>query len=156
MSGDLVTVVPDTRLGIVADLFRRHGCKTVPVAEEDGTLRGIITQNDLIQRARVAAVSGGAGFAASLASLTTQGKGRRLRARDIMTTDLRTVRPDEGIGVLIQLLADGSVQAAPVVKGERLVGIVTRSDLLAVLARQSLLAGVLQKDHRDDGKHTAS
>jgi CBS domain-containing membrane protein len=47
------------------------------------------------------------------------------------------------VGVLVQLLADGGVQAAPVVDGDRLVGIVTRSDLLAVLAHQTVLAGAV-------------
>ena len=72
-----------------------------------------------------------------------------------MTTELGTVRPDEGIGVLVQLLADGGVQAAPVVESARLVGIVTRSDLIAVLTRQTPIAGVLQRDNRDDGARTA-
>jgi CBS domain-containing membrane protein len=60
-----------------------------------------------------------------------------------MTTLLKTVEPNDGVGVLVQLLADGGVQAAPVVDGERLVGIVTRSDLLAVLAHQTVLAGAV-------------
>ncbi|WP_112320293.1 HPP family protein [Oceanibium sediminis] len=142
MSRDLVTVAPDTRLGVVADLFRRHRFKSLPVVDGQGGLRGIITQNDLIQRARLDPAGVGAGFAAAL---TSQVRDRRLRARDIMTGDVRTVGPAESIGVLVRLLADGGVQAAPVVEGPRLVGIVTRSDLIAVLARQTLLAGALQK-----------
>jgi len=145
MSRDLITVAPDTRLGIVADLFRRHRFKTLPVVDGDGVLRGIITQNDLIQRARLDSVSGGMGFAGALTRLAGQGRDQRLRARDIMTTDLRTVGPADGIGVLVRLLADGGVQAAPVMVGPRLVGIVTRSDLIAVLARQTLLAGARHK-----------
>lgn len=141
MSRDLVTIAPDTRLGIVADLFRRHRFKTLPVVDADGALRGIITQNDLIQRARLDSVSGGTGFATSLTRLADTARGGRLRAHDIMTTDLHTVRPADGVGLLVQLLADGGVQAAPVVEGAHLVGIVTRSDLIAVLARRTLLAG---------------
>ena len=85
------------------------------------------------------------GFAGALTRLAGQGREQRLRARDIMTTDLRTVDPADGIGVLVRLLADGGVQAAPVMEGPCLVGIVTRSDLIAVLARQTLLAGARQK-----------
>jgi CBS domain-containing membrane protein len=145
MSRDLITIAPDTRLGIVADLFRRHRFKTLPVVDGDGALRGIITQNDLIQRARLDSVRGGMGFAGALTRLAGRGRDRRLRARNIMTTDLRTVGPADGIGVLVRLLADGGVQAAPVMEGPRLVGIVTRSDLIAVLARQTLLVGALHK-----------
>ena len=68
---------------------------------------------------------------------------RSLAAQDIMTIGIRTVAPADGAGVLVQLLADGGVQAAPVVKGQELVGIVTRSDLLAILAHQTMLAGTI-------------
>ena len=66
----------------------------------------------------------------------------KLVARDVMTLEVRTVAPGDGVGVLVQLLADGGVQAAPVVSNGQLAGIVTRSDLLAVLARQTALAGI--------------
>ena len=59
-----------------------------------------------------------------------------------MTAELRQVSPHDGIGVLVQLLADGGIQAAPVVDGDRLVGVVTRSDLIAALARQTVLGSV--------------
>ena len=138
MSRDLITVAPDTRLGVVADLFRRHMFKTLPVVDGHGVVRGIITQNDLIQRARLDSVGYGGGFAASLTRLACPGRDRRLRARDIMTPDLPTVGPADGIGVLVRLLADGGLQAAPV-EGPRLVGIVTRSDLIAVLVSTPLV-----------------
>lgn len=145
MSHDLVTVSPQTRLGIIADLFRRHRFKTLPVVESDGTLCGIITQNDLIQRARHDSMSRGGRFATSLTHLADTARDGRLRACDVMTPDLRIVEAEDGIGTLVQLLADGGVQAAPVVEGARLVGIVTRSDLIAVLARRTLLAGAVQR-----------
>lgn len=141
MSRDVVSVAPDERLGVIADLFRRHRFKTVPVVETDGRLVGIITQNDLIQRARHAALGTETRFAAGLRQMLDAARGGRLRARDIMTAQVQTVRPEDGIGVLVHMLADGGVQAAPVVEGDRLAGIVTRSDLIAVLSRRSVLAG---------------
>jgi len=144
MSRDVVSVTPETRLGVVADLFRRHRFKTLPVIETGGGLRGIITQNDLIQRARREALGGGLRFSEAMTRLARAARGDRMRAGDIMTTDLTTVRPGDGVGLLVRLLADGGVQAAPVVEGDRLVGIVTRSDLIAVLARRTLLAGLVR------------
>ncbi|MDR9395734.1 MAG: HPP family protein [Roseovarius sp.] len=141
MSRDVVTVTPATRLGRVADLFREHRFKTLPVVEPDSTLCGIITQNDLIQRARGDAALRHDGFASALLGMLDSVRGG-LVARDVMTTDLRTVAPADGIGALVHLLADGGVQAAPVVTAARLDGIATRSDLLAVLARRTVLAGL--------------
>lgn len=145
MSRDIVSVAPEARLGSIADLFRRHRFKTVPVVDEDRRLCGIVTQNDLIQRARLDTLSRGARFAAAMTRLASAAGGGHLLARDIMTSDLRTVRPDDGIDVLVRLLADGGVQAAPVMQGDRLVGIITRSDLIAMLSRQTLLAGRSQR-----------
>lgn len=142
MSRDIVSVGPEAELGIVADLFRKHHFKTLPVVGDGGRLEGIISQNDLIQRARTLALPTAGGFVGSLRALVDPAN-RALCASDIMTTLLKTVEPNDGVGVLVQLLADGGVQAAPVVDGERLVGIVTRSDLLAVLAHQTVLAGAV-------------
>lgn len=142
MSRDIISVGPDAPLGVMADLFRKHHFKTLPVVGEGERLQGIISQNDLIQRARALGLPTADGFTGSLRALLDPAS-RALAARDIMTTRLKTVGPQDGVGVLVQLLADGGVQAAPVVEGEYLVGIVTRSDLLAVLAHQTVLAGAI-------------
>jgi len=146
MSRDVVTVTPVTRLGRVADLFREHRFKTLPVVEPDGTLCGIITHNDLIQRARGDATLRQDSFAAALLGMLDSVR-RGLVARDVVTAELQTVSPEEGIGRLVQLLSDGGVQAAPVVTYRQSQGIVTRSDLLAVLAHRTVLAAGLH-DHR--------
>lgn len=141
MSRDVVRVAPHTRLRMVADLFRRHAFKALPVCAEGDRLVGLITQNDLIQRARRDALIARRSFAAAL-SLLLRGPGETPRARDIMTPDPVTVTVDTPVGALLHALADGGVQAVPVLEGGRLVGILTRSDLLAVLARDALWAGV--------------
>lgn len=141
MSRDVVSVTPETRLGVVADLFRTHAFKTLPVVDWEGRLAGVIDQNDLIQRARGEALLRQDRFAPTLRGMLDSMRGG-LVARDVMTTGVRTVHPGDGIGVLVQLLADGGVQAAPVVEDGWLVGIVTRSDLLAVLASRTVLAGL--------------
>ncbi len=141
MSRDVVTVQPDTRLHIIAELFRRHRVKTLPVVGADGRLSGLVTQGDLIWHARGRGFGRAYRFAAAASRLVGRKRGLILLARDIMTSQPRTVSPSAGIGVLVRVLADDGVPAAPVVSGDRLVGIVTRSDLLAVLARQTILAG---------------
>lgn len=132
MSRDVVTVTPDTRLGAVADLFRKHRFKTLPVVAQ-GALVGIITQTDLIERAREDALSRHRSFGAALAHLIAPARAKPPVARDIMTAGPRVVAPDMPISALIPLLSDSGVQAAPVVDKGRLVGLVTRSDLIATL-----------------------
>ncbi len=135
MSRDVVSVRPGTALRVVADLFRRHRFKTVPVVDAEHRLLGIISQNDLIQRARRDMLTGTPGFAAALSNLLRADDARALRARDIMDRDAPSVAPDTPVGRLISLLADGGLQAVAVLEDGRLVGVITRSDLLQVLAR---------------------
>ncbi|MGY6637725.1 MAG: HPP family protein [Erythrobacter sp.] len=144
MSQNIVSVAPDASLITIADLFRKHHFKTLPVLDADRKIKGIISQNDLIQRTRSLSLPQKEGFGGNLRALLNPAN-RRISAQNIMTTDLRVVRPEDGVGILVQLLADGGVQAAPVVEGQRLVGIVTRSDLLAVLAHQTVLAGAMSQ-----------
>ncbi|MBY9067275.1 HPP family protein [Hyphomonas sp. WL0036] len=139
MSKDLTTVTPQTRLRDVAELFRRHRFKTLPVTGPQGQLLGVITQNDLIQRARDAAILNQSGFARSLSGLLLARRGAPHHAEEIMSPPGDTVAPGESIGILVRLLADGGVQAVPVVAPDgSLAGIVTRSDLLAALAHMPL------------------
>lgn len=138
MSRDLVTVRAGTRLGAVADLFGRHLFKTLPVVDGQGRLLGIITQNDLIQRARAESLRNHGSFGAAMAGLRQAASGRRMRAGDLMRPVV-PVAADSPAGALIPLLSDGGLQAVPVVEGDRLIGVVTRSDLISALSRDAAL-----------------
>jgi CBS domain-containing membrane protein len=110
MSRDLVTVRPDDRPAALAALFRRHRFKTLPVTEGDGRYLGLLDQQALL------GVADGTGDAASLME------------------PAQAVGPQTGLAALMALLQDGAQQAVPVTTDGRLVGLVTRSDLIALLA----------------------
>lgn len=125
MSRDLVTVRPEAPLAEVAAIFRDHGFTSLPV-EEDGRYLGVIFQIHLIRRM------------ASLQPAPPPGLGGTLRppvASDLMDHTLPHVTPETPVSALMPLLANGPVDAAPVLDGDRLNGIVTRTDLIATLAR---------------------
>ncbi|WP_313352480.1 HPP family protein [Paracoccus sp. (in: a-proteobacteria)] len=138
MSRDLVTVAPHTRLARVADIFRRHGFTSLPVVGGDGQFLGVIFQLHLIRRAREDAFRHDRRFSAAMSDLLTPKRGTPTRAREIMQTDPPHVGPDAPIGTLLPLLASGEFDAVPVLDGPRIVGIVTQTDLISALARQSL------------------
>jgi len=131
MSRHLVTVTSGTSLTRVAALFRAHHFKTLPVVDENGRIAGIISQNDFIQRAIAAPELRASTLLGGTPRATMRWRGR---AADIMTTPVISVKDTTPVGALIPLLADHGVQAVPINADERLVGVVTRSDLLAVLA----------------------
>ena len=109
MSRDLVTVAPGTGLVTLAQLFRDHRFKTLPVAKA-GIYRGLVDQSALL-------------------GLTDPG----LTAAALSAT-VDTLPPSASAAELMDLLADGRQQAVPITDGPRLLGLVTRSDLIALLA----------------------
>jgi CBS domain-containing protein len=70
-----------------------------------------------------------------------------LRLRDIMTTDVISVSPDTTLREAMELLTQRHVSGAPVVSGERVVGVVTATDLMAFA---STLSGVPTERAADD------
>lgn len=130
MSRDLVTVGPETRLETVAAIFQRHGFTSLPVVDAGGRLLGVIFQLHLIRPA--------AGLRDRMARLLN--RRRDLRAADVMDPDLPRLNADAPIAAVLPLLAEGRTDAVPVVEGTQIVGIVTRTDLIAALAHQTLTA----------------
>ncbi|MDP5305512.1 HPP family protein [Paracoccus spongiarum] len=138
MSRDLVTVGPGTALREVAALFRQHGFTSIPVVMPGGEFLGVIFQLHLIRCAGEDASRAGRGFRESMARLFGRTAPAGLAARDIMAAEVPVVAPDAPVGALLPPMAEGGCDAVPVLDDGRLVGIVTRTDLIAALARQSL------------------
>lgn len=137
MSRDLVTVGPQTRLSMVADIFREHGFTSLPVVENGDRFRGVIFQIHLIRRAREDAFRHDRRLLSAMADLLGR-SGPATRAEQIMQTDPPHAAPDTPIAALLPQLGSGGCHAVPILDGERIVGIVTQTDLISALARQSL------------------
>ncbi|NDV86717.1 CBS domain-containing protein [Aurantimonas aggregata] len=137
MSRDLVTVPSDTRLAAVTDLFRRHGFSSIPVVGPGDILLGVVFQLGLIRQARHEPLRNKAGFGRAMAAIRRDRTPDVLHADDVMTTGLPSVTPETPVAALLPLLSDGGEEAVPVMAGDRIVGIVTRTDLLSALARST-------------------
>ena len=138
MSRDLVTVGPETPLETVADLFDRHGFASLPVARADGTFLGVIFQLHLIRRAVADRMRLGRGFPAALSRLVDRGWRTPARAGDVMSVAGPRATTSTPLAALLPMLAEGETEAVPILHDGRLVGIVTRTDLVAALARGAL------------------
>ena len=138
MSRNLVTVGPDTPLTEVADLFRRHEFTSLPVVQEDDKFLGMIFQIHLIRRAREDALRLDRTFGAAISRLLDQGRRTPVRASEIIAVGMPRATPTTPIGILLSLLARGGCVALPVLSRGRILGIVTQTDLIAALVRESL------------------
>lgn len=139
MSRDLVTVGPEAPLAEVADLFRTRSFTSLPVVGPDDRLLGLIFQIDLIRRAREDAFRQHQSLLRGFAHLIDSHRKRPPKAGEIMETTVPQVAPGTPVGAILPLLADGGAEAVPVVDGPRVVGIVTRTDLVSALAQRLAL-----------------
>lgn len=110
MSRDLITVAPDTPLPELAAAFRTHRFKSLPIRDAEGHYAGCV----IIEAA---------------VGLTDP----QLTAQELCDPALQTANPATPIAQLIPLLSDGHQQSVPIVEGRILIGLVTRSDLIAPL-----------------------
>ncbi|MBN8632428.1 MAG: HPP family protein [Rhodobacterales bacterium] len=141
MSRDLVTVGPEAPLSQVADIFRKRGFTSLPVVGADDMLLGLIFQIDLIRRAREDAFRQHHSLIRALANLIDTHRKRPPKASEIMETDTPRIAPATPVGAVMPLLADGGAEAVAVVEGPRVVGIVTRTDLVSALSQRLALTG---------------
>jgi CBS domain-containing membrane protein len=140
MSRDLVTVGQKTALGDIADLFRQHRFTSLPVIASDRTFLGIIFQIHLITQARSDALRLDRGYGASLKRLLDRDRAKPVRAGDIMSVAVPRATTNTPIGALLPMMADGATDAVPILEYGKIVGIVTRTDLIAALAHSAMRA----------------
>lgn len=120
---NLVTVSPGAALGAILHLLNRRGVRHVLVVE-GSRLVGIISDRDV--KAELA-LSAGAEL-----------EGQRRNAGQMMTRDPITISPSTSVADAARHMLTARVSALPVVENDRLIGIVTETDLLGVLAREPI------------------
>lgn len=143
MDTDPVTVTEDTNVEDVVATLKTHELPGVPVLDGEGQLVGIVTEADLVlpddqgdlHIPHYINLFGGVVFLEPLGRFE-----KRLRkafassAADMMTRDPDTVGPDTSVRDAAKLIHESGHNRLPVVEGGRLVGVVTRLDVLGALA----------------------
>jgi CBS domain-containing protein/nucleotide-binding universal stress UspA family protein len=141
MAREVSTVAPQTPLPQVVELLIRRGVKAVPVVDEHARVVGIITGGDLLARGnlalRLSLLREPALDADALREqMRALAAGGTLRAaREVMTPDPETISVDADLQEAINRMAQHNIKRLPVVDADRrLVGIVTRADVLRAVA----------------------
>jgi CBS domain-containing protein len=129
MRTDLVTVAPGAPLRDVVTRMRSDDLRFVPVVDGDA-LAGVITNSDLVTRG---------GLSLRLELLDAAGHGEAVvvadrTAAEVMTPDPVSARPATSLAEAARLMLDLGLKRLPVVDGGRLVGLVSRIDLLRTVA----------------------
>jgi CBS domain-containing protein len=141
MTREVMTVPPDTSIRDVARLLCSKRISGLPVVDATGTLVGIISESDLMVHAasigedNESARSWWKSLFANDATLARHyAKTHGQTAGHVMSTNLQTVAEDAPVGEVARIMGQHKVKRLPVVRDGRMVGIVTRSDLLKILA----------------------
>jgi CBS domain-containing protein len=137
MSHPVVTIELDTTVTALARIMVEQRISAVPVIDK-GALVGIVTEGDLLRRAEIGSEHRRSRWAElifanrNLAAEYTKEHGRRIS--DVMTHSVVTVAPTASLGEIADILESRHIKRVPVVENGKLVGIVSRANLVQALA----------------------
>jgi CBS domain-containing protein len=139
MQRAVITVRPEASLREVASLLVKHGISGLPVVDREGSLVGVVSEADLIARERGAPEHRHRVLERFLgesdAELAEMAKAEAATAGEAMTSPAITVGPDASIRDAARIMTERQVNRLPVVSGGKLVGIVSRADLVRAFVR---------------------
>ena len=138
MTKDVVTVGPLSTVMQIAERLLEHRISGVPVVDAENHVIGVITEEDLLRLPMKHHAPAWWLHLLSDEFSLTPGELSRVRsitARQVMAENVETISEDTPLPVIAAKLLDHRVKRLPVVRNGKLVGIVSRADLLEALAR---------------------
>lgn len=126
MSRDIRTVGPDTTVRQAINMFRHHHVKTLPVVDGEGRVQGIISLSDLLAQLDLP-------MGRILPTRVNLWRDQPLR--HIMTAPVITVDGQTHVVDMIPLMSSQGLHCLPVLDKDRIVGMVTQTDVIAALHR---------------------
>ncbi len=149
MSRKVVAISPDAPLAQAVRLMIESRVSGIPVVDAEGRAVGMLTEGDLLRRIETGTEGAAPGWFATLvmpgrlAGEYIQTHSRRVD--EVMTSDVVTVGEDASLEEVVVLMRRHRIKRLPVLRGGKLVGIVSRADLVRVLA-DALLASTEKSD----------
>ncbi|MCO5099330.1 MAG: CBS domain-containing protein [Burkholderiaceae bacterium] len=145
MSSPVISVDENASVVDVARLLLRNGISGVPVLGADGRLLGIVSEGDLVRRVESGTEREPSWwlrlFGESDERARDYAKTHGRRVTDVMTRNVATVREDASLPEIAALLERNRIKRVPVMRGDEVVGIVSRANLLQALASSSVRPG---------------
>jgi CBS domain-containing protein len=138
MTPDVLTIAPDESIFVAARLMLQKRISGLPVVDGQGNLVGIVSEGDFLRRAETATerkrprwmefLLGPGRLADEYVQISSR------KVRDVMTDKVRTVTQDAPLEDVVRLMERHRIKRVPVVEGKKVVGIVTRANLLHAMA----------------------
>jgi CBS domain-containing protein len=138
MTAPVVTVRPDTRVEEIAQLLLERRISGVPVVDGHGHIVGMVTEGDLMRRPEIGTERHRGWwlrfFGDERARAEEYARAHGSRAEQVMTRNVVTVSDETSVGEIARLLEEHHIKRVPVVRDGKVVGIVSRANLLHGLA----------------------
>lgn len=138
MTAKVVTVAPEAPVAEAVKLMLDRRVSGLPVVDDTGRLVGVITEGDLIRRAELGTEKKRTRWLDFLfgpgRSATDYVQSHGLRVCEVMTRTPLVVVPTAGLDEVVGLMTEKRVKRVPVVADGRLVGVVSRADVLRALS----------------------
>ncbi len=150
MTTNVITVTPDTPVEEIARTLVTWRISGVPVVEADGGIVGIVSEGDLMRRTESGTEPYAswwlAGFFNPESADARYKKSKGKVAREVMTTDVTTVDDETKVAKIAELLERREIKRVPVTRDGKLVGIVSRANLLHGLVTTAPAEAVMPDD----------
>lgn len=153
MTRQVVSVRPDATIWEAARLMLQHRISGLPVVDNTGALVGILTEGDFLRRAETGTERkrprwleflAGPG---RLADEYVHANGRKVE--EVMTPYPETVTEDAPLDAIVQLMEKCGIKRLPVMRGQALVGIISRANLVRAMVSRARAAQEPTKDDAD-------
>jgi CBS domain-containing protein len=143
MTTEVLTVSPETSISELSKILENRKIGGLPVVDKGGRLLGVITQSDLVERARDLELPPAINildfhFYLQIPSHLLQRVEKMLGTTvgDCMTPNPVTVAPDTPVSRIAALMAKQKMHTIPVLEGDKIVGVIGKMDLVRAMARE--------------------
>lgn len=141
MTRNVITVTPDTTVERFANLLTEHKISGMPVLDEKSKLMGIVTENDLISRNKRLHIPTVVTIFDAIIFLGNPKKFEEeikkmigIKVVDICTKKVITLKEETPLIEIATIMSEKKIHLLPVMRGDELVGIVGKADLVKALA----------------------
>jgi CBS domain-containing protein len=151
MVRDVVTVGPDTKVAEAVALLIKHDISAVPVVDSNGNLVGILSEADLLEREELGAEHYHPWWmesvmpASKLAEEFAKAHGKKVS--EVMSANVISASEVTPVSEIAALLERHRIKRVPIVRGSKVIGIVSQSNLIQALASSKPAEPKSETDH---------
>jgi len=126
MSREVHTVKRNDELAIADELMKQKRVRHLPVLDEDGEVCAVVSQRDLFRGALLRAL----GYGSRAEELML----KQVAVKEAMSAEIQTTAPDTPVADAARVMIERKIGCLPVIENGKLVGIVTETDFVRLVA----------------------